>query len=515
VVPLLLAAAMLLQCGDAPDRDPAREREEAIRLVESGAVRDAIAVLREAVKCFPDDPVLPLLLARAYLTEGNLFWAERTLGDALARRPDDAALRAWLASVHLRQGDPDLAAADLAGAEAPAAGPSLARWHLAEALASRVRGDDAAARAALDRIGLRPELYPEDRPLRRMLGRQLDVWWLDPVSGAAELGFGSTSNALAGSPTDPGRSGGPSALGELDVRARVAPPAAGAVRAAFDLELDGERLEAGEARELSSLTGALRMGALLTRGQRRLLAAYRSEVLLLDQDDSRYAAAQRGELELEWSRGWVAGIGTGRRSYRDEGRTRWEGDVSFGAPIRMPGGAQLVTGMTVRLADARSPAWDQRGVAVVAAARFALGKGFASRVALSGSWEDYHHSGGPSGLLAFGTADKRRDLLGRLTLAAIGPAWRSVQPALEWRLTRRDSNADDLPGFDFDYRESRVTLTLRWRFAGDPWTRRAALPHDHVALDWGLESGEGGEQERILDLLRQDEELRRGSSCGI
>lgn len=506
---------MLALGGEAPVCDAPCEREAAVRLIAAGASRDAIARLRPAVARYPDDPVLPLLLARAYLAENNVFWAERAVRDALALRPEDGELRVWLACIHLRQGDPELAAADLGAAPAPAGGAASARWQLAEALGARLRGDDVAARAALAEVGRGAELYPEDRALWRMLHRQLDAWWLDPISGSLAAGGGHTSNALAGSPTDPGRSGNPSGLGLLDLRARLAPPAPGAVRPVLELELDGELLTDEAARDLSSLTGALRLGGMLAAGERRLLVAYREEALWLDQPDSHYADAHRAELELESRAGWIAALGGGRRTYRDERRSRWEGDLGVGLSFILPRGGSLATGATVRLADAQSPAWDQRGATVAAAASRELGHGFAARVTVSAAWDDYPHSGGFEGLLAFGTVERRRDLLGRLAIGATGPEWRGVRPVLEWRLTRRDSTADALPGYDFDYQESRVTLKLQWRFAADPWAPRVARPANHVPLDWGLERGDGSEPERILDLLRQDEELRRGSSCHV
>jgi hypothetical protein len=506
---------MLLQGGDAPECDAPCERAAAARLIDAGAPREAVVRLRGALTRFPDDPELPLLLARAYLADGNLFWAERSLRDALARRPNDPGVLTWLACVHVRQGDPELAAADLAAAPPAAEGPAHARLRLAGALVARMRGDDAAARAALAGVPRGASLYPEDLPLWRHLRRALDAWWLDPVSGSLDGGVGHTSNALAGSPTDPGSSGGPSALGLLDLRSRLAPPARGVLRPVFDLEAEGELIGDEEVRDLSSVTAALRPGVLIGMGERRLLAAYRREALWLDQSESRYADAHRLELELEDSGGRVAALGAGRRIYRDEYRTRWEGDLGIGALLRLRTGAPAAVGVTARLADATAPAWDQRGATAAAATRFELGRGFAARVALAASWDEYPHSGGLAGLLAFGTTERRRDLLGRLTVAAIGPAWRGARPLLEVRATRRDSTADDLPGFDFDFTETRVSLRVQWRFAADPWAPHLAQPAGHVPLDWGLGKGDGGEQERILDLLRQDEELRRGSSCHV
>lgn len=270
-------------------------------------------------------------------------------------------------------------------------------------------------------------------------------------------------------------------------------------------------------RDLSSLDGGLRLGLQRAAGRWRWLAGYRAEVLLLDQRPARFADAHRLELELELesSGGMLLLVGSGRRSYRDERRTRWEADASIGGPWRPLPRLPVVVGATLRWADATSPAYDQRGVSVAAALRSGLGRGFEAQVAVSGSFDDYPHSGGAEGQLAFGTDEVRRDLLGQLTVGLWAPRWHGLQAGFEWRLARRDSTADATPGFDFSYDESRLSLLLRWRFAADPDRPARAADPDHVPLDWGLEARAGLERERILDLLRRDEELRRSSSCAL
>jgi hypothetical protein len=512
---VLLAAAILIQMPPVGDCDAECERRAALVLIERGETRAAVERLRGAVARFPDAAALSLLLARGYLAEGNLFWAEHTLRDALVRRPADLEARSWLASVHLRQGDPELVRADLDLGLVPEDGPARARWRLLEALRARLAGDAEVARQALLDVPRSARLYPEDRPVWSFLQRRSDPWWLDPVTGTVEVAVGGTSNALAGAPTDPGESGGASALGLVDLRIRLASPVASPLRPILDFEVDGNGLGEEDYRELSSLRGAARLGGLFTWKQRRLLLGYRAEVLLLDQEPSRYAVAHRAEAEVETPSGWVTFAGVGRRSYRDGRRTRWEGDAGIGTPVQLLPSFPLVVGATVRLSDARSPAYDQRGGSVAVLSRFALGRGLAARLALTGSLDDYPHSGGAEGLAAFGTEERRRDLLGRLSLGVWAPPWRGLRAGLEWQLTHRNSTADDAPGLDFDYNEQRVMIRVRWGVAADPWAPRMVDVPDHVPLDWGLEDGEGLGEERILDVLRQDEELRRGSSCVV
>jgi hypothetical protein len=511
---LILAAAALSANAAQPSCDARCERQAGWALLERGDARAAVERLRGAVAAFPRDPVLPLLLARAYLSQGNLFWGERTLRQALTGRPDDITLRAWLACVHLRQGDPTLAWEDLDGADRPAGGPELARWKLLETWHAWVVGDRAAAEAALAEVPRSATLYTEDRPQWSFLHRTLDPGWVVPIDSGIEMAVGHTSNALAGAPTDPGESGGSSSVARLELRTRLAPPAVGP-RFVVDLDVLGQGLGADTYSELSTLDGSLRIGALLAGPRQRIVLGYRSGQLWLNQDESRFSRVNRLEVEVERESGLVALAGAGRREYRDARRTRWEGDVSLGGPAGFPGGVPVVVGGTIRAARASSPAYDQTGVAAAVAARVGLGRGRSLRLALAGSWDLYPRSGGAEGLLVFGTSDRRRDVTGRFAIELSTPVTRSLAAVIGCQFVHRDSTADAAPGFDFSYREARAVVGVRWRVTADPWAPRTVEPDGHVALDWGLEGGVWGREDSILDLLRQDEELRRGSSCAL
>ncbi len=514
MVALLLAAAVIAGAGsvDLPC-DAGCEGQRASAMLVAGDTRAAVAALRDAVSRCPGDRSLTLLLVRAYLLEDNLFWAERTLSEAVGRWPGDAELTAWLAAVHLRQGDPQLARADLGGVDTAVPDPLGARFSLLETYLSRLEGNAEAAAAALARVPRDATLYPEDRPLWRHLQASTQRWWSEALSGRLELGLGQTSNALAGAPTDPGVEGGASSLGQLDLDARLALPAA-RVAPFLDLSVSTDALGADEYQDLSSLEAAARAGATVLTSGTRLSVGYRAEALYLNQDERLYSEAHRAELELEGADAWVLFGGAGRRSYRDHERSRWEADLGVGGPLPALGRLTLLGGVTARAAAAESPAYDQRGLAAVVAARLACGRGCSARVAVSASWDDYPHSGGALGQQEFGTEERRRDLLGRVTVSVWGPSWHHLRPGVELRLSDRHSTADEAPGFDFSYRERRFLALLRWSFAADPWAPPAAAEPGHVPLEWGLEEGPGGDDD-IMELLRQDEDLRRGSSCSL
>jgi tetratricopeptide (TPR) repeat protein len=510
----LLLTLVLAQAPAEAPCDAACERTAAETLLRGKQLRPAIERLTAAVDAHPENVALPLLLARAYILDGNLFWAEKTLRAALDRISDDPELHHWLALVHLRQGDPELARGVLATASEAPATPDRTRHSLLSSYCAMLAGDVPAAREALASIRNDAAILGEDRAAWLTLERQLDPRYLDPFSGRIRLGAGQTSNALAGSPTDPGRPGSSSGIAEGQVRLRFAPALAPAIRPVVEFDGDGELLARDAYRELSTLELRGRAGVMLLRETVRVLAGYRAESLHLDQEPSRFADASRGELEIESARGWVLFGGAGHRTYRDERRTRDEWDAGGGGALRI-GPLRLVVGATLRGASASSPAYDLRGATIAASAGIPAPGTLRARLSGSISRDEYPNSGGTEGRIVFGTDAVRRDMTGRLAVELWTRPSHGIRTGIAGELARRDSTADDRPGFDFDYTEARLVVHLRFDFAANRSVPRAAMPPGHIPLPWGL-SGEGGtEAERVIELLRQDEELRRGSSCGL
>ena len=515
MVEIFLAAGLLLIGLPQTPMSAEIEAQAAAQMLNQGETHAAVERLKRAIDLHPEDPRFYLLLARAYLLEDNLFWAERIVVRAHERWPEDPDFRAWLAAIHLRQGDPELVVHDLDPDLDPPTDPQRARWRLLDASRARLMNESVEEAATRDRLFAIEKLWPEDRQVWAGLMLSSDPWWSSALSGTLDLGAGRTSNALAGSPTDPGSTGDPSNLLRAELRSRFIPPVHGRAKPVIDLDILGNGLLNEDYRDLSTLLTGLRIGGLIDSATHRWDFGYRAEVVLIDQELSLFSEAHRLEAELEWTRGQAAFAGFGHRSYRDERRTRWEGDLGYGTPIGATGRFPVLLGATLRLADAQSPAYDQIGLSAAASSTIPLGPRTTLRVGLAAIWDDYPHSGGEEGLHVFGTEEKRRDILGRIAVALWVPGWRNLRPGVELRYTKRNSTADQTPGFDFSYDEWRATIWLRWTFAADPWAPRIVTDPDHVPLEWGLDDRGTVDQESILDLLRRDEELRRGSSCSI
>ncbi len=510
---LLLAAHLLsAEPGSCDNICERKAAEESLARKDLSGARER---LREAISRYPTDPVLSLLLARSYLLEGNLFWAERTLRERLEKAPEDLEARQWLAGILLRQGDPELARESVSLEGTAPEGPLASRQALLRAFLAELSGESEKAGELLTPLGKKTPLFAEDVDVWRLLQRQLNPWWMDPLSGDVEIAGGYTSNALAGSPTDPSVSGSGSLFGDGNLRVRIAPRLTSTFRPVLDLEADGHGLAEEEYRELSSLEMAARPGALFAFGNYRVLLGYRAEVLFLNQTPSRYSDAQRGEIEMESQRGWLLFGGGGRREYRDDARTRSEWDAGAGGPVKLIPGTSMVLGATIRGASAHAEAYDLRGASLALALRVPVSSRLVIRLSALGSWDDYPHSGGREGERYFGTAEERKDLLGKLTLGIWLSGTKGLRAGLEGQVSRRDSTADDRPGFNFDYTEARARFVVRYSFGANPGVPKAVTPENHIPFEWGLSPGDRSEAERIIELLRQDDDLRRGSSCGL
>lgn len=472
-------------------------------LFDAGQFREAAAAARTAAEAGADDLTCALWEASSYLAAGNAAWAER----ALRRHPGDGDAAAWRALLYVQDGDVALARQTLAASLDPSSPPALAnRLRLLGAWTALLDGDRTTAARELALVDGRAGLFPEDRRAWLELCRRADPGWPAPIAFSTEIQAGFTSNSLAGSPADPGRGAPPGGLARLNVDARWTGRGT-RLRPMGEVALRGLGLEDASARELSYLEARGRLGGLLGA---RTSAFIAGEMLSLpEQPEGRYYTAVRGELEREMGSSAAVLAAVGRRRFRDPARTRWEAELGGAARA-----GAFTLGGTLRWHDADNPAYDLRGALLVAASRLALGRGATLQATASAGLTSYHHSGGLAGLLAHGTTDLRRDLTGRLTLTAWSPPRHGARVGLGAELARQDSTADRLPGFDFDYRERRVTLKVRWQGEGLGWTARTTRPTDHVPLPWGL-GGEDGLDGRVLDLLRQDEELRRGSSCGV
>jgi hypothetical protein len=515
VLTLANARAAERTCATACGSNATCEIEVTDCLIAAGRAREAVDRLKAVVKEHPEVPLFARLLARAYLADNNPFWAERTLQEALSRDPNDCMTRSWLAWVGISTGDLDLAREILAETGCPTTKAEHARWLLLSAFMAHAENDAATATESVGRVPDVGQIFPEDQALWLFLRGARQPAWIEPFSTRFELSTGYTSNARAGSPTDPGTSGPSSGLARMDLFARAAfPPPLQPVRPILEGGLKGHGISASEARDLSYLDLSIRPAIMIGADFPRLLLGYKADLLLLNEEDKRnFYEGHRGEAEVETGVSTFF-VGGGYRRFAESGRTRWEIDGGLGRPVRLPFRVGGLAAVSLRYYDAVGDAYDLVGGTALVAVRRALPAGCYARLMTSVGVDDYPSSGGTRGFEAYGTTDKRFDVLTKVATEMWSASWHGLRAGLGYEFAWRVSTADQ-PYNDYEYNEHRVLLKTRWSFDLNPWTPEVVIEENHVPLDYGLSTNGGAslENERIQDLLRQDEAARRGSSC--
>jgi hypothetical protein len=509
VLTLLLAGARARAQTELPS---AAVETQARALLAGGKPGQAIALLKPAIARAPLDESLRLLLARAYLDDGNDFWALRTLSQAAEVFPEDCNLGLWQAWIEIRQGALDEARALLDSA-CSTWSPQKARRALLRALVEQRAQAPAAAQAALDEAHRERFAYPEDRAALAQLQSELDPGFLVPLTGRLDFAAGFASNARAGSPVDPADAakGAPSPLFQIAGFVRFVSPHRFWARPALTVAVHGLDYTAAAGRDFSYLMLDGRPELLLGPAAGRVTLAYRYQTLLMAAGDS-YAAgplwffdAHRGELELELWRVLTVFGGAGHRRFRELGRTRFEVDGGVGGGFAAGSRLHFVGALAGRYYDAQNDAWDLRGVSLLASAEIRLPRRWSLRAGLLLSADRYPRSAGYFDPAAPTTT--RQDSLLKLSASGFSPPLVDrLKLGLTYEYANRDSTA-----VPYDYEDHRVLAKLIWTFAADPWLPHAASPAGHVPLDYGL--GEAEVAERVQDLLRQDEAAQRSSSC--
>lgn len=471
---------------------------------------DAVAGAKAAVRHNPSDPAGYYALARAYLAEGNDAWALKTLRSLAARLPDDCRPALWMAWIRLRQGALEEAREALAASACPAGSPAAARRQILLWRLEQLAGDGEAAKRHAAAARRAEQFYPEDRDFL-LRAAQTGEATPSPLQGKLDLQLGWARNARAGSPADPAAEGDDpqSAMGLLALWLRYLHPDGYLARPQLELEARGTGFAAARGRDFSTLTLSLRPGVWLGEERPLVLLAYRGEALLLAgsdrYDDGPLWFTNAHRFELEWNPAQLTVFaGAGRRLFRESGRSRTEIDGGLGGGFSVSR-LRLLWAVSGRIHEADKAPYDLRGATGLVSGELKLPARFAFRLGAVLSLDHYPHSAGYFDAAAPDT--ERRDVLLRLSASVFAPPlWNAVRTGVTYEFAHRESTIGA-----YDFTDHRVMLKVSWAFSLDPFLPRAPAQAGHVPLDWG--EGDGAVEERIQDLLRQDEAAQRSSAC--
>jgi len=490
-------------------------------LLSAGQPRQARELLKKGRSRHQAHRALNLLLARSYWELGNLVWVRRTLNMLAKALPKDCLVRSWQIRLHLKQAELQQADDLLVQEECPGESAAIkGRWELLRATLARYRQDPEEAAEAIALVRAGAQLFEEDRPLLGSLSSYALPWRVVPLRLRLEVGEGYTSNGLMSTPADVASSGAGeetgSAMLSLDAQVQMEAPISEWFRPVLELGLRSMLLLNGA--DVSSSNQAaswdysylklnLRPGVAL--GPLRVF--YASQIFLLTGGDKYtenkegprwYYETHRGELEWEPLSWLILWGGAGTSLFREQARTRIEVDGGVGVlgPVWR---LRLLGAVTVRKHLAELDAYSLWGGTLLGSATLPLDY-LSIRTRLIVSFDLY-----PDSAAFFKNIDDRQDWLIKGGLELWSRSWHGQRAGLCYEISHRLSSVPE-----YQYMDHRVLVRIRWSWQWDPWAPKTATPPaDHVALPQRTGGPDRLEDERIQDMLRQEDAARRGSSC--
>jgi tetratricopeptide (TPR) repeat protein len=505
----LTTATIVFVAAAASAQGVSQALDDARRLEAKGRLDTAIELLKRAQRLAPDDERLSVALAWAYQRQGNKFWALKTVTQYLEKHPTACASRALAVWMHLQMANLDQSEELLGEPGCDRSPEERARSALLRALLAEQRRDQGAV-TRHTKEAQTGRVYAEDVALLdRLMGEQ-QPGRLPLVSSKVDLSAGYTSNGLAGSPVDlatpPGDRG--SALIVVDARLRAVIPWTRQVRPVVTGQLRLFELLEEPARDLSYEEPTLRAGSMFGALPPRLLLSYAFDAVRLhggdryDQGPVWFSEAHRVEWEGEVTPDILVFGGLGERRFRDRARTRFETEQGLASAWLPHPALRLLGAVSSRWQQARADGWALMGGTVLGELDWAITPRLEARWNLAASVDWYPGSRG-----FFGVPERRRDLLERSALGLwfeLGPGW---QIGSSYELAHRNSTAAA-----YSFIDHRALGRIVWSFDTDRYS--VVDERGRAPMQWSRAAvRRARDDSRIQELLRQDDTVKRGSSC--
>jgi hypothetical protein len=460
---------------------------------------------------------MAVLLAAAYMGDGNAFWAIRTLGPRVDAEPGDCELRVWLAWAYFHMAELERAREVLDHPSCRASGPEAARASLMRAMMAKTEGTDESAADDLARAWAATEMFPADREALSALTQRIEPDGIAEQSWKFEARQGFSSNALLGSPTDPNASQSisdtTSGYYQLSGWFRISPNLHRRLRPALEVEARTFQLDNPDLSALSYVILTGRLGTFVGSHLPRLFVAWRPEYLhlaggaLAGTGPNWYAGAHRAEAELEITPWLMAFAGGGRRDFRPMIRDRYELDGGLGGHVPIVEHLSMVWAVSGRKHWTDHGTYDLWGGTGLVNMLYTFERGFEPRAGVTLAGDTYPRWNGY--LDSADSTENRRDLFVKTTAALWSPPAAGFRFGVMYEYSHRNSSARL-----FEFSDHRASVLLTWSGSAD-WSRpKLARSAPLATIPWGLGAVDGRLKERVQDFLREDERtLQRSCGC--
>ena len=488
--------------------------QQAMRLKQSGHLEEAKELLERWVEQSPKSELVAMARADLYLAENNPFWALKVLGSVITEAPPACEARAFAARVQLQQANLDQVE-ELLGETACEKSEALhVRRLLLLAEVAELRGDSDKASQLVAKAQSIRERYEEDDDRLRLLEHAYDPYRLPLFTFSGKTGMGYASTGMGQAPLDvttPAQTKG-SAVGNLQLQGRLTLPFRPNVRPIVELELSAVQHLTDTPRDLSVRQPLARVGALFGRGYPRLQLNYAYELVDFDGVATSsfasgwYSSAHRGEYRWELGPGWLGFGNVGYRQFLDSRRSRVESEHGLVKDFTLTDTLAVGMGASLRAQRAQFSAFDLVGATGFLSLTVQATRGFQLNESVSLSHDRYPGSYG----FYSPNANAREDLRLSVSAQILSPAISNFRFALSYRYASRDSSVNA-----YDYSDHLALLELRYFLTHDDVRAKRISSEGRIPLHHEQETPKALEPETrsVRDALRQDDELRRGSSC--
>jgi tetratricopeptide (TPR) repeat protein len=488
---------------------------QATWLKEKGKTDEAKELLERWAEQHPDSERVAIARADLYLAEDNPFWALKVLTEVVNLRPASCEAKTFIARIQLQQANLEQAEAQLNDTICDTPETLKVRRLLLRAELAELRNRGDVARRLVKEAESHTYRYEEDDRRLAQLERayepyRLPLWnfELDAGAGYASTGYGQVPLEVAATQKNQG-----SAILNLSLRGRVVLPYRRAFRPLAEIEYRDTEQVTSRSRNFSVKNPAFRVGALFGQGYPRLQLNYAFDFVDFDGQPKNgsssgkwFSQGHRGEYRLDLGNGYVGFGGVGYRDFADNRMSRFESEHGVLKAWTLSETLGVSSGATLRGYRAERRAFDQFGGSLFAGFAVQAPMGFTLLESLTVSHDHF-----PASKYYFTpTSDNRDELTVKVQASLLSKEFAGARLGLDYTYVNRNSNV----GL-YDFTDHRVFLQVHYRLSHDEARAKRISGEGRIVMRHEKEIPKTAEPESrsVRDALKQDEELRRGSSC--